>query len=251
MAKSNKKNVADDKTKIDELNESLTNAGSKIEQNKKTVGWIVCGVLIVAVAVFGFIFFRNRSNSQSAQKYAKIEQTAYKATMKDKNPSDSVFNAKLLAEYEKVIASEGGKTGGNLARIAAAEKYYDNGQYQKTIDYLAKAKINEPVLKAQCLILTGDSYVGLNKLGDALKCFDDAAKDAKDYPLVVVRALLKKALVLDAQKKYGDALAVYKQIKKDYPREIDEYSAVSAQGGPEVAFNIDALIAREEARMGK
>lgn len=251
MAKSNKKNVADDKTKIDELNESLTNAGSKIEQNKKTVGWIVCGVLVVAAAVFGFIFFRNRSNTQSAHNYAKIEQTAYKATMKDKNPSDSLFNAKLLAEYEKVIASDGSKTGGNLARIAAAEKYYDNGQYQKTIDYLAKADINEPVLKAQCLILTGDSYVGLNKLGDALKCFDDAAKDAKDYPLVVVRALLKKALVLDAQKKYGDALAVYKQIKKDYPREIEEYSAVSAQGGSETAFSIDAFIAREEARMGK
>lgn len=251
MAKSNKKQVAEDKTKIDELNESLTNAGTKIEQNKKMVGWIICGVLLAAAAVLGFIFFRNRSNSQSAQTYAKAEQIAYKATMKDKNPSDSVFNAKLLAEYEKIIASEGSKTGGNLARIAAAEKYYDNGQYQKTIDYLAKADINEPVLKAQCLILTGDSYVGLNKLADALKCFDDAASDAKDYPLVVVRALLKKALVLDAQKKYGDALAVYKKIKKEYPREMEELSAVSAQGGGETAFSIDAFIAREEARMGK
>lgn len=251
MANSNKKHEADEKTKIDELNESLTNAGTKIEQNKKKVGLIVCGVLIVAAAVLGFIFFRNNSNKQSAQAYAKAEQTAYKATMKDKNPNDSVFNAKLLAEYEKVIASEGSKTGGNLARIAAAEKYYDNGQYQKTIDYLDKADINEPVLKAQCLILTGDSYVGLNKLGDALKCFDDAAADAKDYPLVVVRALLKKAIVLDAQKKYGDALAVYKQIKKDYPREMEEISATSTQGGSETAFSIDAFISREEARMGK
>lgn len=251
MANSNKKNQAQEPNKIDELNESLTNAGTKIAENKKKLGWIVGGVVIVAVGAIGFIFWHNRSNSDSAKKYARIEQSAYKATMKDKNPSDSIFNAKLLAEYEKLIAADGSNAGANLARIAAAEKYYDNGQYQKTIDYLQKADIDEPVLKAQCLILTGDSYVGLNKLADALKCFDDAADNGKEYPEIAVRALLKKALVLDEQKKYADALAVYQLIKKEYPREMEEYSQMSMQGGAASAFSIDAFIAREEARLGK
>lgn len=248
----NKKKVADEKNKIDELNERLTSAGTKIEQNKKKIGWIIVAVLVVASLVCGLLFWwLPMYHSSSAQLYAKVEQNAYKATMADKNPSDSLLNAKLLAEYEKVIASEGSKAGGNLARIAAAEKYYDNGQYQKTIDYLDKAKIKEPVLKAQCLILKGDCYVGLNKLNDALKCFNDAAEDAKDYPIVVVRALLKKALVLDAQENYTAALEVYKQIKKNYPREMDEFSAVSMQGGADNAFSIDAYISREEARLAK
>lgn len=253
MAKSNNKNTPEEKTKIDELNERLTKAGTKIAEHKKKYGWIIVAVLVVASIVCAILFWWiPMNNSVSSKLYAKAEQNAQRAAMKENNANtDSVLNAKLLAEYEKLIASEGGKTGGNLARISAAEIYYDNGEFQKTIDYLAAAKIKEPVLKAQCLILTGDSYVGLNKLGDALKCYDDAVKDAKDYPMVVVRALLKKALVLDEQKKYADALAVYKQIKKDYPMEMEELSAYSSQFGPESAFSIDAYIAREEARLGK
>lgn len=247
----NKKNQADEKNTIDELNESLTGVGTKIAENKKKIGGIITAVLVVAVAIIGFIFWNNRSNNDSAKNYGKIEQNAYKATMKAKEPSDSLFNVKLLAEYEKLIASDGSKAGANLARIAAAEKYYDNGKYQKTIDYLAKASIDEPVLAAQCKILTGDSYVGLNKLGEAMKCFDEAIAAGKDHPAIAVRAMLKKALVLDAQKKYGDALAVYKQIKKEYPQAMEEFSAMSNQGGAANAFSIDAYIAREEARMGK
>lgn len=251
MAKSNNKNQPEEKNKIDELNESLTSAGAKIAENKSQIGWIICGVLVVVGAVAGFFYYRSKSNTESAQKYAKLEQDVYKAVMKEKNPNDSIFNARYLAALEKIIASDGSKSGGNLARIAAAQKYYDEGKYQKTIDYLAKADIPEPVLAAQCKILTGDCYVGLNKLADALKCYDEAVKDGMDYPQVVLRALLKKALVLDEQKKYADALAIYKQIKKEYPREMEEYSMYSTQGGPESSFSIDAYIAREEARMAK
>ena len=38
MANSNKKNQAQEPNKIDELNESLTNAGTKIAENKKKLG---------------------------------------------------------------------------------------------------------------------------------------------------------------------------------------------------------------------
>lgn len=252
MAKSHNKKEVEDKNKIDELNEHLTNAGAKIAENKKTYGWIIVGVLVVASLVCGLLFWWLPMYRGSSSKiFAKTEQLAYQAMMKENNPNDSVANAKLLAEYEKVIKSEGNKVGGNLARIAAAEQYYDNGQYQKTIDYLNQADIKEPVLKAQCEILIGDSYVGLNNLGEALKCYDKAVSDSQDYPMVAVRALLKKALVLDEQKKYSDALAVYKKIKSEFPLEMEEISMVSQNGGPETVFSIDALISREEARLGK
>lgn len=265
MAKSNKKQDSTETNKIDELNEKLTNAGQKIAQNKKKYGWIIAAVLIVASLVCGLLFWwLPMYRASSAKLYAKAEQTAYyntKKALNNVNPEDSAFinkfNDNLLAEYEKIIKSEGNKPGGNQARIAAAEMYYDKGEYKKTIEYLDKVKVKEPMLKGQLLILKGDSYVNLNNLGEAMKCYDECLKESKDYPMVSVRALLKKALVFDAQQKYGDALAVYKQIKKDYPREMEELSLQSVNSeNPNMpdfdnAFTIDAFIAREEARLGK
>lgn len=249
--KARKATKADDKTKIDELNESLSSAGVKIAQNKAKFGWIIGGVLVAAVAVLGFVLWRNNSNSKSAQKYTAVEQKAYQAAMKDGIVNDSVYNAVSIAELEKIIKSEGSSAGGNLARIEAAERYYDMGKYQNTIDYLKEADIDDKVLKLETDILVGDCYVNLKKYGDALKCYDEVADKAKEYPMVAVRALMKKALVLDEQKKYAEALEVYKLVKKQYPNEIDEASLASQAGSQQEAFSIDAFIAREEARLGK
>lgn len=249
--KQKKASKEDDKSKIDELNESLSNAGVKIAENKSKYGWITCGVLVVALAVFGFIYWHNTSNKNSAQKYSAVEQNAYNKALKDGVVNDSVFNAVSLAELEKLIKEEGSSAGGNLARIEAAERYYDMGQYQKTIDYLKEADIDDDVLKFETDILVGDCYVNLNKLGEAVKCFDKVAADANEYPMIAVRALMKKALVLDEQKNYKGALEVYQLIKKQYPNEVEDAAKASQMAGnSRTAFSIDAYIAREEARLG-
>ncbi len=251
MAKTNKKHQEEQKTAVENMSENLTNASQKIAEHKKAVGLIIAGIVVVAVLVFGFIFFRNRSNVTSAQKFAKVEQTAYQNTMKSKNPSDSLFIANQIKEYEKVVKEEGGKDGGNQARIMLSSLYYEQGQYQKALDNIKEAKFNEPLLKANGLALEGDCYVNLKKYGDALNSFDAALKAAEEYPEVAVRILFKKALVFDAQKKYADALKVYEQIEKEYPQEAQAYAQKSSQAGPDGVFTVDAYIAREKARLGK
>ncbi len=252
MANSNKKHPSDEKNKIDELNESLTHAGTTIVEHKKLIGTIAVGVLIVAALIFGYIFFSGKSKKASAEKFTAVEHTVDKSLEKTENVTDSIYQARLIAEYEKVVKSEGNNTGGKLARVALAGLYYDQKNYKKTLENLQEVgSLSEPVINAQCKILEGDCQVNLNKLPEALQAFEKAAKEAKDYPEVAVRALLKKALVLDAQKKYADALAVYQSIQKDYAPYAQELAQTSAQGGSETAFSIEAFIAREEARLGK
>ena len=93
-------------------------------------------------------------------------------------------------------------------------------------------------MKMNADLLKGDCDVALNKANDALNIYNAVYEEAKEKnPEIATRALMKKASVLDSQKKYGDALAVYQLIQKDYP----QYAQV----------NIDAYVERESARAGK
>lgn len=239
MAKNNK--VSQESTGIDNLNESLTSFGSKMEKNKGLIGWIVLGVVVVAVAVFGFIFFNNRSNQESSRSYSglevKIEEQVAKASPATQ---DSLRNALWIKELKALAASEKGRNGANLANINLAGRYYDMGKYKEALAAIAEVSIKEPIMKANVLTLAGDCYVGLKQYPQALQEYDKVISGCTETPDLVARALAKKALVLDAQKKYADALACYETLLKDYPLEAQ------AQG-----INPEAYIARENARLGK
>ncbi len=96
------------------------------------------------------------------------------------------------------------------------------------------------MLEANAEILLGDCYVNLKKYDQALEAFTTAVRKGEGNPQIVPRALLKKAVVYDAQKKYADALECYNIIKRDFPK---------FQLGN--GISIDAYIEREKARIGK
>ena len=238
----NKNNKApEEATGLENINESLTSFGSRMEQHKGLIGGIVAGVIVVAIAVFGFVFFNNRSNQESARKYSglevKIEEQARKASPA---AQDSVRNALWEKELKALAASESGKPGATLANINLAGRYYDAGKYKEALACINGADVSEPVMKGLLSLLKGDCHVGLKQYPDAIKAYDEAIADGAKTPDVAVRALSKKALVLDAQKKYAEAKAVYEIMLKDYPMEANN-----------IGINPEAYIARENGRLGK
>lgn len=240
MANKNKK-ATEETNGLENINESLTSFGSRMEQHKGLIGGIVAGVIVVALAIFGFVFFNNRSNQESARKYSglevKIEEQAQKASPE---AQDSVRNALWEKELKALAAAESGKPGATLANINLAGRYYDDGKYKEALACIEGTDVDEPVMKGQITLLKGDCYVGLKQYPQALQAYDDAIALGSETPDVAVRALAKKALVLDAQKKYADAKAVYEIMLKDYPMEANN-----------LGINPEAYIARENGRLGK
>ena len=58
MAQNNDKQ--EEKTAIENVNETLTNAGQKLADNKTVIGWIVGGVFLIAAMLIGYMYlFRN------------------------------------------------------------------------------------------------------------------------------------------------------------------------------------------------
>lgn len=223
------KNEVEEQNAIDRLNSNLGEASEKIADNKKTIFWIVGGVAVVAALVVAYLFLiRNPKNDKAYEAYNQVEiNTA---------GNDSV----AAGEYKKVADKYSGTDAGNLAALSAGESYYSAGNYKEAAKCLEEFSTSEPVLGANALALTGDCYVNMKQYDKALEYFEKSVKKADGNPQIVPRVLLKEANVYDEQKKYDKALACYERIKKEFP-------AFQPGNGAD----IDAYIARENARLGK
>ncbi|MBD5279701.1 MAG: tetratricopeptide repeat protein [Bacteroides sp.] len=221
-------NQQQDESAIEKMNSQLTDAGMKIADNKSVITWVVTGVIVAAALVFAFIhFYQKPKNEKAFTAYNKVEQTA-------------LGNDSIAAVQYKEVADKFGGDAANLAALSAAEAFYNEGKYEEAANYLKKFSSKDAVLDANAMVLTGDCYVNLKKYDDAISAYQQAVRKADGNPQIVPRVLLKEANVYDEQKKYDKALECYSIIKKDFP----DYRLGNG-------IDIDAYIARENARLGK
>lgn len=217
-----------DETAIDKVNSHLTEAGSKIADNKKIIFIAVGVILVVAAFVLSYLFIYHNPHMEAAfEAYNGVETQAF---------NDSVAGE----QYMEVADKYKGDSAGKLAALSAGEALYNQGKYAEAAEYLKRFSSNDDVLEANALVLTGDCYVNLENYDEALNFFQKAVRKANNNPQIVPRVLLKEANVYDAQGNYGKALECYQQIKSNFP----EFKLGNG-------MEMDAYIAREIARMGE
>ena len=101
----------EEETKIEQLNDNLTKAGVKVEENKKTLMIIVGAVIAVGLLVAAyFYFFHNPGIDKAFDAYGKVE-------IENGTASET---AKAEA-YKKVADQYEGSDAGKLAALEAAE----------------------------------------------------------------------------------------------------------------------------------
>ena len=179
--------------------------------NKKIIIW--SAVAIVAVlAIAGGLYWSHYSGTK------KANEAIGKADMEQ--------NDSIRFEMYKKIADDADYDANNRARIMVAGHLYKDGKYQEALNYLDKADMNGERLEAGICLLKGDCYANLNKLDDALGCYNDALKKADNNPAIMPYVMLKLANVYRAQKKYDKEYEEYLQIQSQYPAfmgDIDKY----------------------------
>lgn len=221
-------NQPQEESAIEKMNSHLTSAGQAIAENKSVITWVVVAIVAVAALVFGYIYFYLKPQNEKAfTAYNKVEMTA-------------MGNDSIAAAQYKEVADKFGGDAGKLAALSAGEALYNEGKYEEAAKYLQKFSCDDAVLNANALVLAGDCYVNLKKYDEAISLYEQAVRKAQGNIQIVPRVLLKEANVYDEQKKYDKALGCYRIIKNDYP----EFRLGNG-------VDIDAYIAREEARMGK
>lgn len=224
-----KKKQQETRTKLEEINDSLSGIEQKFEQHKNLIYWIVLGVLIIALLIWAYFKFIYGPNLEKANnELSKADVALY--MQQD--------TATALKGYEKV-AKNYSNPAANMAKFNAARLLFakgDKNSLKKALNYLEDYSPKGTVVGPASQSLLGDCYVNEKKYDKALACYDKAIKLAGDNKTYIALFMEKKANVLHFLKKYTEELAILRELETKYvgPGRYDaRIEQAKAMGGKE------------------
>jgi tetratricopeptide (TPR) repeat protein len=211
---------------------ALTKSERFIEENQKTLIFILTGLILVVLLVIGTKRFYLNPREVNASKEMFMAEKFF-----DKDSFDLALNGYgTYPGFLQIIDDYGITKSANLAKFYAGVCYLNLGDNANAISYLNKFKTNDILIGASKYSSLGDAYSADVKYEDAAAAYlKGADKYENNFSSPV---LLKKAgLVYEELKQYKKAHEVYTRIKKSYPesqegREMDKFIArVELQAG--------------------
>ncbi|MDE6860544.1 MAG: tetratricopeptide repeat protein [Duncaniella sp.] len=202
----NNKPQDENRTSIDEVNDTLTGISEKVQNNPKIIIWSCVAVAAIVAAILIYVYAIRQPGQASAN------QALGQADIELLMGNDSI----ALAKYQQV-ADNHGYDAGNLANLNAAILLYKQKKYDEAIQHLNNFSSSENIIGASAKSLEGDCYVNLQKYPEAIDCFKKAVKISDNNPHYTPAFLLKEATVYREMKNYKEEAAVYEEIMKNYP----------------------------------
>lgn len=184
---------------------------AKAKANKKRIVAVTVAIAVLLIAAFAW-FFISQSNSRKSDAAAA---TADMTLIKGGADADSI----ALPLYLKA-AGMSGKSAERSEAMAGIILYQDK-KYEEALKHFDAASLDGELASVGVLIAKGNCYANLNKLDEALDCFNKAASKAGDNAALAPFALVKAANVYHVQKNYTKEAECYEKIVNDYP----EYAA--------------------------
>lgn len=217
------------RTTLEEVNESLTTAAQRIEDNKKYINWALIAIAVLALLAIGYIYgIRNPNLNKAKEEIGKADITLLQGD------EDAALKA-----YEQVADQFGNKTA-ERGHLNAAILLYKKGEYEKALKHLQDYSPDGNLIAPATQSLMGDCYVNLKQYDKAMAAYDKAISLTKGNEAFAPAFMVKKATLLHAQKKYAEEAAIYQEIK-------DKYPIYDQQNG----LNADKYIERANALAGK
>ena len=209
-----KKETTETRTKIDDLNDSLTRAELKVQNNKKLILYVGIAAVVVVLLVLGYIYLIHKPSVNKANTAYGMADNKELAFQMQSMQLDSAGRVTEMAAVTKAYedAARNGGDGGNNATLMAAVYNFKSGQYQKALDLLKEYDRNDEIIGATSKALEGDCYVNLDKFDEAIKSFQEAAKIAKGNSTLEPYCILKEATVQRHKGNFTAEAELYKKI---------------------------------------
>lgn len=194
-----------------QIEDTLSKTEQYIEKNQKKITQVV-GVIIGVIALF--VAYQNLY-MKPLEKEAQIEM--FMAELYFQKDS---FNLALNGDGQYLgfidIADEYSSTkSGNLANYYAGVSYLNSGDFDNAIEYLKDFSSDDIVFSALALGCIGDAYMQLSDTENALSYYEDAA-NYSDNKFTAPRYMFKRAMILERNGEFEDALELYTEIKEEY-----------------------------------
>lgn len=213
------KEQPESRTAIDDINDSLTKAEQRVQNNKKLIMWACIAVAVVVIATLLFIYAylrpsRNAADTQYGLASNMAANYEMSAPMLDSAATAQQLDAVTKAFEEAATRSH---DGGNNAKLMSAIYEFKKGDYNKALTYLNDYDKKDAIIAALSECLKGDCYVNLDQLDKALSAYKSAISDADKNPEIVPFVLIKMANIYREQGNFDAEAKAYKQIIDDYP----------------------------------
>ncbi|ASU32750.1 YfgM family protein [Mucilaginibacter xinganensis] len=218
-------------TKVVVEEKRLKPSGNFIQENQKSLIFIVGAILVMVVAYVAYQKFYIAPQEIKASNQMHVAQDFWAKKEWDK----AIKGDAGYPGFQKIIDDYGNTKAANLAYFYLGTAYLNKGEFQKAIDNLTNYRGNDSMVAAEAYGSTADAYVELKDYDKASTYFKKAADKANNKFLTPLY-LKKLGLVYETQNDNKSADETYKKIKSDYPESTE-------------AQNIDEYIARTEAKL--
>ncbi len=199
--------------------EFFEKATSWFEENKNVVN---IGLTVLAVVIAGYFYY---ANFYMPGKVAEVEETFHKTERLFAIDSFSVaLNGKpasgineAIPGFLKIADNYGMTKQGKLSKYYAGICYLQLGQFNEAIEQLKAYGGDDVIVMGMAYGAIGDANMELGNTDDAISFYKKAAAHKPDE-FTSPMFLMKAAQALEIKGDDAGALALYKQIKRDYPR---------------------------------
>ncbi len=210
MAK-NAKQTHQDKN-LEGIEVALTRTEQFIEDNSKTLSFIVLGIVLAVLIFIGVKrWYITPLENEASQQMFMAERFF------DKDSFNLALNGYgTFPGFLQIIDDYGITKSANLASYYAGICYLNLGDYSKAIKYLDDFKTKDVLVGPAKFSSLGDASVELGKYDDAIKFYN---KGIEKYPNEFTTPIIlkKEGIVYEKMGDYQKAVDSYETIQKEYP----------------------------------
>jgi tetratricopeptide (TPR) repeat protein len=204
---------------------ALTKTERFIEQNQKTLIYIVSAIVLLVLVFIGSKRFIIEPREENAAKEMFMAEKFF-----DKDSFDLALNGYgTYPGFLQIIDDYGMTKSSKLSKYYAGVCFLNLGDFDNAITYLKRFSTSDILIGASKYSSLGDAYSGNEKYEDAAAAYIKGAdKFENNFSSPI---LLKKAgLVYEELQQYKKAHEIYTRLKQSYPesqegREMDKYIA--------------------------
>ena len=203
-----------------DLGQVYTRTELFLDRNKKA---ITIGVVALLVIVGGLLGYRKLVAEPNAREASEM---MWKAEYYFEVDS---FDLALNGDdqwpgFLEIIDRHGSTPAGDLAHYYTATILMQKGEYEGALDHFKKADINDDVLSVMAVGNQGDALVELDRLDDAAKQFEKAAKMNKNE-FTTPMYLMKAGMVHQQLGHFKEAKKAFDRLAEEFPNHPDANQA--------------------------
>lgn len=228
--------AADKKPRKPSSGNSLDMDGLQLffEKNKKVITY-GGGAILAIVAIFSFYKFywlpgqEAEANNEMYMAQSFFEKDSFNLALNGNVPVQTANGPVTMIGFRDLADNYSSTKVGNLANYYAGICLLRTGKFQEAIEYLEKFDGNDEMVAPMAIGATGDAYMELKNVDEAIKFYLKAA-DKSTNNFTTPMFLKKAGFAYEQKANYTEALSTYERLKSEYPksteaRDVDKYIA--------------------------